>query len=120
MTSDYDSLRPPERGRRKRKGGKGRRRGLFGQGDGAREMSMVPDVEFEKVDVEGYYGHNVVKPAPWDDKVAAYLFLGGVAGGSGVLAAGAQLTGREVLRRNARLGGLAANGPEKVPHIAGR
>ena len=39
---------------------------------------MVPDVEFEKVDVEGYYGHNVVKPAPWDDKVAAYLFLGGV------------------------------------------
>ncbi|MGV9479558.1 NrfD/PsrC family molybdoenzyme membrane anchor subunit [Gordonia aichiensis] len=122
MTSDYDSLRPPEPpGRRKRKGGKGRRRNFFGQGDGGREMSMVPDVEFEKVDADGhagYYGHNVVKPPPWDDKVATYLFLGGVAGGSGVLAAGAQLTGRKVLRRNARISGLAAAGLGGVALIA--
>jgi len=38
----------------------------------------------------------------------AYLFLGGVAGGSGLLAAGAQLTGLDKLRRNARLTALVA------------
>lgn len=64
---------------------------------------MVPDVE-----LVSYYGHPVVKPAPWGEEVAAYLFLGGVAGGSGLLAFGAQLTGRATLRRNARLGALAA------------
>ncbi len=55
-----------------------------------------------------YYGKPIVKPPPWEHEVAAYLFLGGVAGGSGLIAAGAQLTGRAVLRRNARLGSLAA------------
>ena len=64
---------------------------------------MVPEAEFSS-----YYGQPVVKPPPWGDEVAAYLFLGGVAGGSGLLGAGAQLTGRPILRRNARLGALAA------------
>ncbi|BDB39769.1 NrfD/PsrC family molybdoenzyme membrane anchor subunit [Mycobacterium kiyosense] len=66
---------------------------------------MVPEAEFTS-----YYGRPVVKPAPWEHEVAAYLFLGGVAGGSGLLAAGAQLTGRATLRRNARLSALAAAG----------
>ena len=52
-------------------------------GDGSREMPMVPEPEFTS-----YYGRPVVKPAPWGDDVAAYLFLGGVAGGSALLAAG--------------------------------
>ena len=43
---------------------------------------MVPDVEFSS-----YYGRPVVKPAPWGHEIGAYLFLGGVAGGSGLLAA---------------------------------
>ena len=64
---------------------------------------MVPEAEFTS-----YYGRPVVKPAPWGHEVAAYLFLGGVAGGSGLLAAGAQLTGRNTLRRNARLSALVA------------
>jgi hypothetical protein len=72
-------------------------------GDGAREMLMVPEAEFTS-----YYGRPVVKPPPWGHEVAAYLFLGGVAGGSGLLGLGAQLTGRPKLRRNARLGALAA------------
>ena len=38
----------------------------------------------------------------------AYLFLGGLAGGSAVLAAGAQLTGRATLCRNCRLAALAS------------
>jgi hypothetical protein len=101
-TSEYDSLRPPEPpgGRRGGKGGGGGRRG---NGDGSREMPMVPEAEFSS-----YYGRPVVKPAPWGHEVGAYLFLGGVAGGSGLLAAGAQLTGLDKLRRNARLTALVA------------
>ncbi|CAM3337891.1 NrfD/PsrC family molybdoenzyme membrane anchor subunit [Mycobacterium colombiense] len=100
-TSEFDSFRPPEpTGGRRRKG---RRAGRRGGGDGSREMPMVPDAEFTS-----YYGRPVVKPAPWGHEVAAYLFLGGVAGGSGLLAAGAQLTGRNTLRRNTRLSALIA------------
>lgn len=66
---------------------------------------MVPDVEFTS-----YYGRPVVKAPPWKHEVPAYLFLGGVAGGSGLIALGAQLTGLAALRRNARLGGLVAIG----------
>ena len=84
----------------RRGGGRRRRRG---GGDGGREMPMVPDVAFTS-----YYGRPVVKPAPWSHEIAAYLFLGGVAGGSGLLAAGGQLTGRPALRRNSRLAALAA------------
>ena len=100
-TSEFDSVRPPEPtgGRRRNGKGKGRR----GGGDGSREMPMVPEAEFGS-----YYGRPVVKPAPWGHEVAAYLFLGGVAGGSGLLAAGAQLTGRAKLRRNTRLSALIA------------
>lgn len=103
MTSEFDSVRPPEpphNGRRQRKR---RGRARPDDGDGSREMPMVPEAEFTS-----YYGRPVVKPAPWGPDVAAYLFLGGVAGGSAVLAAGAQLTGRDVLRRNSRLAALAA------------
>lgn len=64
---------------------------------------MVPEPEFES-----YYDRPVVKPPPWGHEVAAYLFLGGIAGGSGLLAAGAQLTGRPKLRRNARVSGMVA------------
>lgn len=107
--SQYDELRPPEQPRRRRRDGKRRRTALDAVrahrvgGEGTREQAMVPEVEFTS-----YYGHPVVKPAPWGEEVAAYLFLGGVAGGSGLIAFGAQLTDRPTLRRNARLGSLAA------------
>jgi Polysulphide reductase, NrfD len=106
-TSEFDSLRPPEPTGGKRRPGmagrKDRANGRRGGDDGSREMPMVPEAEFSS-----YYGRPVVKPAPWGHEVAAYLFLGGVAGGSGLLAAGAQLTRRAKLRRNARLSGLVA------------
>ena len=107
-TSDYDSLRPPEPPDRNRRGGQRRRRGApdrSGATDGSREIPVVPEAEFTS-----YYGRPVVKPPPWGHEIAAYLFLGGVAGGSSLLAAGAQLTGRAELRRNARLSALAAVG----------
>ena len=66
---------------------------------------MVPEAEFTS-----YYGRPVVKPAPWGHDIAAYLFLGGVAGGSALLAAGAQLTGQDTLRRNCRLAAIGAVG----------
>lgn len=74
---------------------------------------MVDDVEFTS-----YYGRPVVKAPPWGHEIAAYLFLGGVAGGSGLLAAGAQLTGKHKLRRNARLTAIGAVGAGTVALIA--
>lgn len=64
---------------------------------------MVPEADFES-----YYGRPIVKPAPWEHDIAVYLFSGGVAAGSSMLAAGADLTGRPALRRVARLGSLGS------------
>lgn len=68
----------------------------------------MPDAQVRPAD--SYYGRPVVKAPPWGPEIPAYLFLGGLAGGSGVIAAGAQATGRAVLRRNARLTALTAIG----------
>ena len=62
---------------------------------------MVPEATFTS-----YYGRPVVKPPPWKNDIPAYLFLGGLAAGSSLLAAGADLTGRPDLRRAGRLGAL--------------
>jgi len=64
---------------------------------------MVPDATFTS-----YYGRPVVKASPWQADIPAYLFLGGLAGGSSLLAAGADLTGRPALRRASRLGAAGA------------
>ncbi len=66
-----------------------------------RERAMVPPAEFTS-----YYGRPVVKASPWELDVPAYLFLGGVAAGSSLLAAGADVTDRPALRRTGRLGAL--------------
>lgn len=107
-TSAFDSVRPPEqpgRGRRKgqRQGPPRGRRGQSGGGDGSREMAMVPEPEFSS-----YYGRPVVKAPPWGHDIAAYLFLGGLAGGSALLGGGAQATGRDILARNCRLTAITA------------
>ena len=64
---------------------------------------MVPEAEFRS-----YYDRPVVKAAPWKVDIPAYLFLGGLAGGSSLLAAGADLTGRSRLRRTSRVTALGA------------
>jgi DMSO reductase anchor subunit len=89
-----DATAPPERtavtGRRKRG-----RRG---------EQPMVPDASFSS-----YYGRPVLKKPTWEARdIAGYLFLGGLAGASSVLAAGAQLTNRPGLSRGAKTGALVA------------
>ncbi|WP_290057303.1 NrfD/PsrC family molybdoenzyme membrane anchor subunit [Amycolatopsis solani] len=69
----------------------------------SREELMVPDAEFQS-----YYGRPVLKPPVWEWKVPAYLFTGGLAAGTSLLAAGADLTGRPRLRRVGRTGSMAA------------
>ena len=93
-TSPFDADRPPEQPRRRRGGDRKRR------GD---PNATVPDADFTS-----YYGRPVVKPAPWKATIPAYIFLGGLAAGSGLIGAGAHLTGRRTLRRHARVGALAA------------
>ena len=66
---------------------------------------MVPDATFTS-----YYGRPVVKASPWEADIPAYLFMGGVAAGSSLLGAGADLTGRVSLRRVGRYGALTAIG----------
>ncbi|MHB1711283.1 MAG: NrfD/PsrC family molybdoenzyme membrane anchor subunit [Acidimicrobiales bacterium] len=64
---------------------------------------MVPEVEFTS-----YYGRPIVKASPWKTDIPVYLFLGGLAGGSSLLAAGSDLTHRPALRRSSRITALAA------------
>jgi hypothetical protein len=66
---------------------------------------MVPKAEFRS-----YYGRAVVRAAPWMHDIAAYLFTGGLAAGSALLAAGGQATGRAAMRRAGRLTALGALG----------
>ena len=70
------------------------------------ERPMVPKAEFTS-----YYGKPILNAPVWAaTDIAGYLFLGGLAGGSSLLAAGADLTGRTGLSRTAKAGALAAAG----------
>jgi formate-dependent nitrite reductase membrane component NrfD len=65
---------------------------------------MVPDAEFSS-----YYGRPVIKEPVWRvPDVPGYLFLGGLAGASSVLAAGAEVAGYGELARVAKVGALGA------------
>ncbi|GGV21807.1 NrfD/PsrC family molybdoenzyme membrane anchor subunit [Streptomyces griseoflavus] len=78
-------------------GGRRRRRGRG-------ERAMVPDAEFAS-----YYGRPVLKRPEWQPlDVAGYLWLGGLAGASSLLAAGADVTARPALARTAKLGSAGA------------
>jgi formate-dependent nitrite reductase membrane component NrfD len=82
------------------------------------ERPMVPKAEFTS-----YYGKPVLNPPTWQSPdIPGYLFLGGLAGGSSLLAAGADLTGRRALSRMAKTGAVAAAGLSMVAlvHDLGR
>jgi hypothetical protein len=100
-TNPFDADRPPER-RRGRRGPDG-----AAAGDGGRrrrdESVLVPDARFES-----YYGRPVLKTPPWRHEIPAYLFLGGLAAGSGLVGAGAAARNLPRLRRRSRLAALAA------------
>ncbi len=81
------------------------------------ERSMVPPARFAS-----YYGRPVVRPSPWEADIPTYLFTGGLAAGSSLLAAGADLTGRHALRRAGRLAAVSSLGVSMVAlvHDLGR
>jgi hypothetical protein len=82
------------------------------------EQLMVPDAEFTS-----YYGRPVIKEPSWQaPDVSGYLFLGGLAGASSVLAAGAQLSGYRELASVAKVSALGAIGLSGVAlvHDLGR
>jgi hypothetical protein len=56
-----------------------------------------------------YYGRPILKEPTWEAlDIAGYIFAGGLAGGSSILAVGAQHTGRHRLERAAKLTALTA------------
>src|ERR1700691_3611869 len=68
------------------------------------EQAMVPDAVFTS-----YYGRPVIKEPVWETPdVPGYLFLGGLAGASSALAAGAQLSGYGELAKVAKIAALGA------------
>ena len=70
------------------------------------EQAMVPDARFSS-----YYGRPIVNAPVWGSpEIPGYLFLGGLAGASSLLGAGAQLTGRPSLERAAKAGAMVAGG----------
>ncbi|MGW4350340.1 NrfD/PsrC family molybdoenzyme membrane anchor subunit [Streptomyces sp. NPDC004690] len=78
----------------------GRRRRRRGRG----EQPMVPDARFSS-----YYGKPILNKPTWKAlDIAGYLYLGGLAGASSLLAAGGHATGRPGLARAAKLGAAGA------------
>ncbi|MGD9999414.1 MAG: NrfD/PsrC family molybdoenzyme membrane anchor subunit [Ilumatobacteraceae bacterium] len=70
------------------------------------EQPMVPNATFDS-----YYGKPILNPPVWKARdIAGYLFTGGLAGGSSLLAAGAHITGRLRLARRLKVGALASIG----------
>ncbi|MEU9591009.1 NrfD/PsrC family molybdoenzyme membrane anchor subunit [Streptomyces sp. NPDC048193] len=71
---------------------------------GRGEQPMVPNAEFSS-----YYGKPVLNRPSWAAlDIAGYLWLGGLAGASSLLAAGGDVTGRPALARTAKLGAAGA------------
>jgi hypothetical protein len=76
----------------------------FRRGRKNRERLMVPDAEFSS-----YYGRAVLKEPTWEaTDIAGYLFLGGLAGASSVLAAAAQASSRPELERAGKITAFSA------------
>ena len=81
-------------GRSRRRRGRGRRG----------EQPMVPDAEFTS-----YYGKPVINAPVWSvPDIPGYLFLGGLAGLSSLLAAGSDFTRRAELAKAAKAGAFGA------------
>lgn len=94
-TRPLDSDRPPMPERKP-----GERRKRRGGGD---PHATVPEAEFRS-----YYGQPVIKAPPWEWPIPAYLFLGGLAAGSGLVAAGGHFLGLEKLRTRGRWSAIIA------------
>ena len=81
------------------------------------ERSLVPEADFQS-----YYGRPILKAPTWKADIPFYLFAGGLAGASAVLAEGAALQGLPALERAARLTAATAvtAGTGALVHDLGR
>ena len=116
ITSPDAGWRQADRGPATQQTTKKRRKRGGGRGRG--EVAMVDDVEFTS-----YYGRQIVKTPVWKSPdVPLYLFLGGAAGSSSILAALADLTDRPTLTRVGRYtaGGGAILSVVALVHDLGR
>jgi DMSO reductase anchor subunit len=82
------------------------------------ERAMVPPAQ-----PASYYGRAILKAPTWQESnVAGYLFLGGLAGGSALLAGGAEVSARPAMARSTKvvaLGAISLSGAALV-HDLGR
>jgi hypothetical protein len=88
-----------------------------------RESSPRHAADDAAPEFESYYGRQILKTPTWKTPdVPLYLFLGGLAGASAVLAEGAAMTGRPDLERVARVAAAAGAGAGTVAlvHDLGR
>ena len=78
--------------------GSGREAGAGSGGRGGRRREAVAEPD------ASYYGRPIINPPVWGElDIAGYLFAGGLAGASSILAAGADLSGRPALARRSRV-----------------
>lgn len=85
---------------------------------GGGEQPVVGDADFRS-----YYGKPIINKPVWEaPDIPGYIFLGGLAGASSVIAAGATVTGRPALARVLKLSSFAALGMSGVAlvHDLGR
>lgn len=69
----------------------------------------MPKTRREQPDFTSYYGRPIINPPVWEERdIGGYLFLGGLAGSSSIIAAAADLTGRRAMARVSRVGASAA------------
>ena len=80
---------------------------------GKAEKAMVPEAEFRS-----YYDRPVLKEPVWKWYVPAYFFAGGLAAGSAMMAAGADLLGRPDIARRARIAAATGAGVGSVLLVA--
>ncbi|MDQ2818500.1 MAG: polysulfide reductase NrfD [Candidatus Eremiobacteraeota bacterium] len=75
-------------------------------GDG-RGAALNAEVAGGEQDLQSYYGRPIIKAPVWTDEIGWYLWVGGLAGASSVLAAFARARGETVLARRALLAAAA-------------
>jgi formate-dependent nitrite reductase membrane component NrfD len=85
-----------------RSGPRGERSGeqarMWSGGSGAGARRKRRDAPPRDHPGDSYYGRPIINPPVWEElDIAGYLFLGGLAGGSSIVAAGADLSSRPVL-----------------------
>ena len=85
---------------------------MSGVGTGGRPLRPEGD------DVRTYYGRPALKEPVWRAWIPTYLFAGGLAAGSSLLAAGASVCGDAAFARQSRLVAVGALGVGSVCLVA--